>query len=224
MQVFLHSGFIYGLYLLFFVKFYSILWCKCNCVSSNLFNLIQRYYYIIPTVFALIVSSGFGITAGVHRLWSHNSYTANLPLRILLIFLFTISGQRDAYTWAHDHRVHHKFSETDADPHNCKRGFWFAHIGWVVLTPHPEVVAKRKVIDMRDLEADKVVMFQKKYYEILFAICSIAVPVVVPWYFWNESLWFSFWVMFNCRFCITLNIAFSVNSVAHMFGSKPYDK
>lgn len=45
--------------------------------------------------------------------------------------------QRDAYTWAHDHRVHHKYSETDSDPHNAKRGFFFAHVGWLFLTPHP---------------------------------------------------------------------------------------
>lgn len=140
------------------------------------------------------------------------------------MIFFTISGQRDIYTWAHDHRVHHKFAETTADPHDVNRGFFFAHIGWVVLTPHPEVVEKRKVIDMRDLEADPVVMFQKKYFEVLFFICSIAVPVLVPWYFWDESLWLSFWVMFNCRFCITLNIAFCVNSFAHMMGRKPYDK
>lgn len=86
------------------------------------------------------------------------------------------------------------------------------------------MVAKRKVIDMRDLEADPIVMFQKKYFEILFAICSIGVPVLFPWYFLNASLWSSFWVMFNLRFCVTLNIAFFINSVAHMFGRKPYDK
>ena len=120
--------------------------------------------------------------------------------------------------------MHHKFTETDADPHNCHRGFFFAHIGWVILTPHPEVVAKRKVIDMRDLEADKVVMFQKKFYEPLFFLCSIVFPVAVPYYFWGESLWLAFWTMFNCRFCVTLNIAFCINSVAHMFGRKPYDK
>lgn len=133
-------------------------------------------------------------------------------------------SQRDAYTWAHDHRVHHKYSETEADPHNAKRGFFFAHVGWLMLTPHPQVVEKRKIIDMSDLEQDPIVMFQKKYYEIWFALLAIAMPVLVPWYFWNEDLWMSFWVMFNCRFCTTLNIAFFVNSVAHMWGKRPYDK
>lgn len=105
-----------------------------------------------------------------------------------------------------------------------RRGFFFAHVGWLFLTPHPEVVAKRKIIDMSDLENDAIVMWQKKFYEPLFALIAIGLPVLVPWYFWNESLWLSFWVNFNLRFCITLNIAFFVNSVAHMYGKRPYDK
>lgn len=67
------------------------------------------------------------------------------------------------YTWALDHRVHHKYSETDADPHNAKRGFLFAHVGWLFTTPHPDVVAKRKAVDMSDLEADPIVMWQKRH-------------------------------------------------------------
>lgn len=82
--------------------------------------------------------------------------------KYLIEFNFFFPQQRDAYTWAHDHRVHHKYSETDSDPHNAHRGFFFAHIGWLFLTPHPDVVEKRKVIDMSDLQADKIVMWQKK--------------------------------------------------------------
>lgn len=97
-------------------------------------------------------------------------------------------------------------------------------MGWLFITPHPEVVAKRKAIDMSDLEADGVVMFQKKYYITLFSLLAIALPVLVPVLVWNEDLWISFWVCFNFRFTITLNIAFFVNSVAHMYGRRPYDK
>lgn len=104
------------------------------------------------------------------------------------------------------------------------RGFFFAHVGWLFITPHPEVEAKRKVIDMSDLTQDGVVMFQKKYFIILFALLAIGMPVLVPVYFWNETLWISFWICFNLRFTTTLNIAFFVNSVAHMYGRRPYDK
>ncbi|XP_034944269.1 acyl-CoA Delta(11) desaturase [Chelonus insularis] len=201
-QIFIHVGCLYGLYLMFTkAKLLTSIWA-----------------------FVIIYTSGFGITAGAHRLWSHRAYKAKWPLRLLLVLLFTITGQRHVYAWALDHRVHHKYSETDADPHNAKRGFFFAHVGWLFTEPHPDVVAKRKAVDMSDLIADPIVMWQKRYYIPLFALLAIGLPVLTPWYFWNESLWTSFWVSFNFRFCVTLNIAFFVNSVAHMWGQKPYDK
>lgn len=40
--------------------------------------------------------------------------------------------QNSIYTWGRDHRVHHKYSETDADPVNIERGFFFAHCGWLM--------------------------------------------------------------------------------------------
>ena len=70
--------------------------------------------------------AGLGVTAGAHRLWSHKSYKAKLPLRIFLMILQTVAGQNCLYIWCRDHRVHHKYSETDADPHNTNRGFFFA--------------------------------------------------------------------------------------------------
>lgn len=61
-----------------------------------------------------------------------------------------------------DHRVHHKFSETDADPHNSNRGFFFAHVGWLMMQKHDDVICKGKQVDMSDVLADPVVRFQEK--------------------------------------------------------------
>lgn len=108
------------------------------------------------------VVASFGITAGAHRLWSHKAYKARLPLRIILMILQTVAFQNSIYEWARDHRVHHKFTDTDADPHNASRGFFFSHMGWLLIRKHPEVKEKGKLIDMTDLERDPVVMFQKK--------------------------------------------------------------
>jgi stearoyl-CoA desaturase (delta-9 desaturase) len=58
--------------------------------------------------------------------------------------------------------VHHKFSETDADPHNATRGFFFSHVGWLLVRKHPDVREKGKAVDMSDLNTDQFVMFQKK--------------------------------------------------------------
>lgn len=59
-------------------------------------------------------------------------------------------------------RVHHKFCDSNADPHNVQRGFFFSHMGWLLLKKHPDVKEKGATIDMSDLEQDKIVMFQRK--------------------------------------------------------------
>ena len=66
----------------------------------------------------LLVWSEIGVTGGLHRLWSHRSYKAHWTLRTFYMLLSSIANQGSIYHWVRDHRVHHKYSETDADPHN----------------------------------------------------------------------------------------------------------
>lgn len=76
--------------------------------------------------------------------------------------LNSLSLQDSILHWSRDHRVHHKYSETDADPHNSKRGFFFSHVGWLMVRKHPEVLSKGKTINLQDLYNDKIVMFQHR--------------------------------------------------------------
>lgn len=73
----------------------------------------------------------------------------------------TMSGQFTIFKWAAGHRTHHKYSDTDADPHNVRRGFMFSHMGWTVMREHPMVEIKGSTIDFSDLLADPVVRIQK---------------------------------------------------------------
>ena len=107
-------------------------------------------------------TAGLGVTAGAHRLWCHRSYKATWPLRFILMLWNCIAGQNDIFEWVRDHRVHHKNSETDADPHNAKRGFFFSHVGWLMVKKHPDVIKKGKQLDLSDLYEDKIVMFQRR--------------------------------------------------------------
>lgn len=166
---------------------------------------------------------GFGITAGAHRLWSHRSYKAKWPLRLILTFCNTLAFEDSAIDWARDHRVHHKYSETDADPHNAKRGFFFSHVGWLLCRKHPDVKEKGKQIDMSDLWADPILKYQKKYYLILMPLICFVMPTLVPIYFWGETFKNAFFVNLF-RYAFTLNASWLVNSAAHMWGQKPYDR
>jgi stearoyl-CoA desaturase (Delta-9 desaturase) len=171
----------------------------------------------------LYIISGLGITAGAHRLWAHRSYKARFPLRVLLMIFNTIAFQDAAMHWARDHRVHHKYSETDADPHNATRGFFFSHIGWLMCKKHPDVKAAGAKIDISDLKADPVLAFQKKYFLILMPIFCFIIPTVVP-LFWGETLKNAWFVATMFRYTFFLNVTWCVNSAAHKWGGKPYDK
>lgn len=203
-----------------------------NIVLMSLLHIAAAYgFTLIPSAKALTLVwtavcyaiSGLGITAGAHRLWSHRSYKASFPLRVFLALANSMAFQNDVYEWARDHRSHHKYSETDADPHNAKRGFFFSHVGWLLVRKHPEVIEKGQKLDMSDLKADEVVMFQRRHYLTSVALMCFAVPTLVPWCLWGESLTVAYFVPGLFRYALELNATWLVNSAAHMWGNRPYD-
>ncbi|KAI1283691.1 Delta(9)-fatty-acid desaturase fat-7 [Halotydeus destructor] len=194
--------------------------------------LFLAYIYVVMVKFPmatlaynafLITIIGMGVTAGAHRLWAHRSYQARLPYRILVMLGQTLSGQNCIHIWARDHRVHHKWSDTDGDPHNTKRGFFFAHCGWLMRRKHPEMVIKSKTLDYSDLDNDPVVKFQKDHYWLLYFIFSLVIPVAIPVILWQESWYVAFLCCYINRYIITLHGTWFVNSAAHMFGDRPFN-
>ncbi|XP_022184268.2 acyl-CoA Delta(11) desaturase [Nilaparvata lugens] len=163
------------------------------------------------------------VTIGAHRMYTHKAFKATFATRLVINFLFTLAGQNCMWVWVRDHRQHHRYSDTVADPHDASQGFFFSHIGWLMYKKHPEVLAKGKHIDMSDIEKDEIVMFQKKYYKTLYVLISIALPTVIPYLCWGEDLFNSFMWSYLARTIVTLNGTWCVNSWAHLYGVKPYN-
>ncbi|XP_012225497.2 acyl-CoA Delta-9 desaturase-like [Linepithema humile] len=196
-----------------------------HVVSIYLF--ITRYTeakfwtWIFAPIYAVV--GGFGITAGAHRLWAHRSYKAKLPLRILLAILYCMTGMTCLTRWIRVHRTHHRYTDTCADPHNSNRGFFFSHVGWLMMKHHPAVKEYGKNVDLSDLAADPVIRFFDKYYiPIMVSLCFV-LPSVIPVYVWNET-WFISIGAVIFRYAVALNMIFSVNSFAHIWGSRPYNR
>ncbi|XP_015787086.1 acyl-CoA desaturase 1 [Tetranychus urticae] len=179
----------------------------------------------LTMAFATLVGhmSALGVTAGAHRLWSHRAYKAKLPLRIFLAALQTTAGQNNIFEWCRDHRVHHKFCETDADPYNANRGFFFAHMGWLCVKKHPDVINKGQSVDCSDLLKDPVVRFQRSYFMPLAILCCLIIPSIIPIIFWSETYLNAFLIAGLARYCISLHLTWLINSVAHLWGNRPYD-
>jgi stearoyl-CoA desaturase (delta-9 desaturase) len=187
--------------------------------------LIQGKVLLSTVIFAAVLgaASMFGVTAGAHRLWSHRSYSAKTPLKILLATLQTFSAQDSVWQWAAWHRVHHKFVDADGDPHNSSRGFFFSHVGWLLSYEYKDFHPYVQKVDLSDLEADPIVMFTENYALYLQLLVPFIIPALIPWYFFGEPLFNSFCVA-CLRVMCTYHSAFFINSAAHMWGSKPYDK
>ncbi|KAJ2949873.1 hypothetical protein O0L34_g11192 [Tuta absoluta] len=168
--------------------------------------------------------AGFGVTAGAHRYWCHRSFKANLPLQIILVLCYSVAGQNNIYNWVRDHRVHHKFSETSADPHDSRRGLFFSHVGWLMMKKHPRVIREGAKIDMSDIASDPLVRFHTKYFNWFKLACCFVLPTLVPVYMWGESWTFAILSQPMLRYVFSLNFTWAVNSFAHMWGHKPYDR
>jgi stearoyl-CoA desaturase (delta-9 desaturase) len=167
--------------------------------------------------------SQFGATGGAHRLWSHRSYKARWPAKVILMYFNTFSFQNDIIEWSRDHRCHHKWTDTDADPHNAQRGLFYSHIGWLMVKKHPEVIRRGKTLDLSDLTSDPILVFQRKYYFPMAIFNGFILTTFIPWYFWGESAFTAFYVAAVFRYVASLNVTFCVNSLAHFIGYKPYD-
>ncbi|CAG9865307.1 unnamed protein product [Phyllotreta striolata] len=202
-----------------------ILFVYLHMVALYGLYIILTSAKLLTTFFAifLYICGGLGITAGAHRLWAHRAYKAKWPLKVILTIFNTLAFENSVIEWSRDHRVHHKFSETDADPHNAKRGFFFSHVGWLLCRKHPEVKVKGKSIDMADLEEDPILAFQHKYYLALMPFACFIIPTFIPMYYWNETFVNSFSANIF-RYVFTLNATWLVNSAAHIYGHKPYDR
>ncbi|KAI4459859.1 acyl-coa desaturase [Holotrichia oblita] len=184
LYIYLHISFFYAFYLIF--------------TSAKLLTTLHA--------FLLIIIGNLGITCGAHRLWSHRSYKAKTPLKIILVIMQTVAFQRDR-----------------CRPPQCEAWFFFAHVGWLLTKKHPDVRTKGKVIDISDLTNDPILSFQHKHYVRLMLFTAFLVPTAIPMIFWKETF-FNAWLLNLFRYCIGLNTTWLVNSAAHMFGSKPYDR
>lgn len=170
---------------------------------------------LIPTVLMYFIS-GLSITAGYHRLFSHKAYKANPVIKFVLLLFGAGAFQNSALKWCTDHRRHHTFCDKEEDPYNIKEGFFWAHMGWVMVKEEPQyrdAVAK-------DLAADKLVAWQHKYYLPLSALTGFIIPMLIGY---AMGSWLGGLAVIGLgRIVFVHHCTFFINSWAHMWGTQPY--
>lgn len=170
---------------------------------------------LIAALIVIVLGCGLSITAGYHRYYSHKTYQLNPLMELIMLGFGTLAVASTALKWSHDHRLHHKHVDTDKDPYNIKEGFWHAHILWIFFKNNTweESIVK-------DLFKNKMVVFQERYYTPLVFGLNIAQILLVGW-LTNDYLG-AFMFTFLLRMLIIHHSMYSINSLAHYYGSQPY--
>lgn len=162
------------------------------------------------------VLTNLAITVGYHRLFSHACYKANPIVRFLLLFFGAATFEQSALKWSSQHRQHHQFTDTDQDPYNIKRGFWYAHMNWILLYKH-----RVNYDNVKDLRKSKLVMNQHHLYSLWSVGAGILVPMLIG--VWMGHPLGAFIMAVSLRIVLVMHSAFFINSWAHMFGTTGYD-
>jgi stearoyl-CoA desaturase (Delta-9 desaturase) len=201
--------------------------------AGALFAVVAACAFGLPShaivgLFAMAYATGFGVTVGFHRLFTHRSFATFRPIEWALQVLGCMAGQSSPFAWVATHRLHHQFSDTDGDPHSphtvagrrlgLLRGFWHAHIDWIRTrrSTNPSKV-------IRDLSRRPDLAWIDRNW-LAWYVTGLMIPAVVGFavggtgydaligFLWGGLL----------RHFLTLQATFCVNSVTHLWGSRPY--
>ncbi len=163
----------------------------------------------------MMLLTGFGITAGYHRLFSHCSYQAAGLVRLFFLLFGGAGFEGSVREWCAAHRKHHRYVDQEKDPYNIRKGFWHAHVLWVILKSDQSDES-----NIQDLLSDKLVLWQNRYYIPLAAIIGFGLPTAVA-SLWGDP-WGGLFIAGFARVVINHHFTFLINSYCHFFGKQRY--
>ena len=183
-------------------------------------------------VFAIMYTlTGFGITVGFHRLFTHRSFKTGKAVRAILAALGSAAIEGPVISWVADHRKHHNYSDQPGDPHSphvdhghglkgALRGLFHAHVGWLFI--HSERGLKTRYAP--DLLKDPIVSFINRTF-VLWVAAGLVVPFFLGWAIGGtvaEGLTGLLWGG-AVRMLVLHHATYSINSLCHFFGRRKYE-
>ena len=178
--------------------------------------------------YGMLVVAGHGITIGFHRYFTHGSFKAKRPLRIALAVAGSLAIEGPVVRWVADHRRHHAFSDRPGDPHSpheygegfraMLKGLWHAHLGWLF---DPEQTSLEKYAP--DLLDDPDIVKVHRMFPALVAV-SLLLPAALGFAFTGTlagTLTAFFWGSL-VRVFVLHHVTWSINSLCHTFGNRPF--
>ncbi len=154
----------------------------------------------------------FAVTAGYHRYFSHRSYRLGRTAQFLMALLAQTSGQKGVLWWAAHHRDHHRHSERELDVHSpWQKGIWWSHIGWIISNQFDGY----DLLRVADFARYPELRWIDRYHWIPTTVLGLAIFLVggLPAFLWGYVL--ATVLLYHCTF--------SINSLAHIWGSRRFN-
>jgi stearoyl-CoA desaturase (delta-9 desaturase) len=172
------------------------------------------------------IATGTSITLGYHRLFSHKAFKASWPVKLFVLLFGAAAFENSALWWSSEHRKHHKHVDTDDDPYDISKGFFWAHMGWLMFKLKPDSPTN----NVQDLKKDRLVMWQHKWVHLLSFLVSFVVPALIGYgygiYMGMENPMVAalggFLLPGVARVVMVQHATFCINSLCHMIGTRPY--
>ena len=176
------------------------------------------------------LASGFGVTVGFHRLFTHQSFVARRPLAWALAALGSMAVEGPVLKWVRDHLTHHRHSDEAGDPHSphaygvgawaVLRGFWHAHTGWLFGGDEPVGVESAQLVRLKQ---DRGLVVIDRLF-VFWVALGLLLPALIG------GLWAGSWLGFGLgllwgglvRIFILHHVTWSINSVCHLWGTRPF--
>lgn len=161
------------------------------------------------------IVGSLGVGLGYHRLLTHRSFKTPKWLEYTLTMFGGMAIQDEAPKWVATHRIHHQFTETDADPHSTRPGFWWAHMEWILkgtAQDHDEATLKRYV---PDLLRDEFHVLLARFYYVPLIVSGVILFLIGGW---SMVLWGVF-----VRVVFGWHSTWLVNSATHFWGKRRFE-
>ena len=180
---------------------------------------LDRFQIIL--FFIMLAAAGFSISIGYHRLFSHIAFQASWPVRLFTLVFGAAAFENSALMWATEHRRHHKHVDHDDDPYSISKGFFYAHIGWLIF----KLNAEPPYDNVPDLLKDKLVRWQHRHVQTIAVVVSFVLPAIAGafWNGWAGALG-AFLIAGVARIVVLQHCTFLINSACHVFGTQPYSE
>jgi stearoyl-CoA desaturase (Delta-9 desaturase) len=178
--------------------------------------------------FGFYFFTGHGVTVGFHRLLTHRSFVAVRPLKLALVAFGSMAFEGGPIGWVAAHRRHHAFADTEEDPHSPRsdaggvtgqlKGLWHAHWAWLFTA---RLTSTRRYAS--DLLADRDMIVLNALFP-LWCVVSLALPFGLGWILGGTlSAAFSAFLWAGLvRVALVHHATWSINSVCHTFGRRPF--